>query len=118
MGVRVGVPVAVRWIRDSSADDNSPCSVMLCSLFQAARMWTLTKTLSSSLAAILFMAVENELLFREVMGVCVSGCRSGSVGCGGRSEGEGRRKRGRRERERSGRRKKGMKGRKKGRKRG
>lgn len=47
------VPVDVRWIKDSSAEESSPCSVMLCSLFHAARMWTLTKTRSSSLAAIL-----------------------------------------------------------------
>lgn len=111
MGVRAGIPVAVRWIRDSSADDSSPCSVMLCSLFQAARMWTLTKTLSSSLAAILFMAVGNELLFREVVGVCVSGCRCDSVGCRGRIGREERRRES--EEERSGRRR-----RKDGRKRG
>lgn len=54
-------------------------------------MWTLTKTLSSSLAAILFMAEENELLFSEV--VSAAYLAVGVVGCGGRIGRENRRKR-------------------------
>jgi len=38
------------------------------------------------------MAVGNELLFREVVGVCVSGCRCDSVGCRGRIGREERRR--------------------------
>lgn len=58
-------------------------------------MWTLTKTLSSSLAAILFMAVETSFFYGRwwcllYLTVCVL---CGLVDCGGRTEGRRRRRR-------------------------